>query len=368
LVRRIENDRLRFKEIVRGRIKKDLRKYMSRGDLIGRVGKRTVTIPLPQIEIPRFKYGAKNAGGVGQGDGEPGQPLGPGEGSGGGEAGEAPGEHVLEVDVPLPELAKILGEELGLPEIKPKGTKKNIVSDVVRYTGISRTGPEALRHFRRTFREALKREIMAGTYDPDEPMVLPIQEDKRYRAQRRKLEPESNAVIIYMMDVSGSMGDEQKEIVRIEAFWIDTWLKAQYKNLETRYIVHDAAAKEVDAHTFFHIRESGGTKISSAYELCLQMIRRTFSPDEWNIYPFHFSDGDNWGTDDTKHCIELLQQHLLPDVNMFCYGQVKSAYGSGKFRRDLDENLSDRENLVLSDIPDREAILDSVRTFLGKGK
>jgi uncharacterized sporulation protein YeaH/YhbH (DUF444 family) len=368
LVRRIENDRLRFREIVRGTIKKDLRKYLTRTDLIGRRGKHLVTIPLPQIEIPRFKYGGKNSGGVGQGDGEPGQSLSPGEGEGGGEAGDKPGQHVLEVDVPLPELAKILGEELGLPNIEPKGSKKNIVSDVVKYTGISRVGPEALRHFKRTFREALRREMMAGTYDPESPIILPVREDKRYRAQRLEFRPESNAVIVYMMDVSGSMGDEQKEIVRIEAFWIDTWLQSQYKNLETRYIVHDATAKEVDAHTFFHLRESGGTKISSAFELCLKIIEKDFSPSEWNIYPFHFSDGDNWGTDDTKRCISLLTEHLLPAVNMFCYGQVKSAYGSGKFKRDLEENLPDAENLIISEIPDRDAILDSLRTFLGKGK
>jgi uncharacterized sporulation protein YeaH/YhbH (DUF444 family) len=367
VVRRIENDRTRFREIVRGRIKKDLRKYLSRADLIGRRGKNIVTIPLPQIEIPRFKYGAKEAGGVGQGDGEEGTPLGPGEGEGGGEAGDKPGEHVLEVDVPLPELAKILGEELGLPNIEPKGTKKNILSEVVKYTGISRVGPEALRHFKRTFREALRREMMAGSYDPKEPIIMPVREDKRYRAQKREFKPESNAVILYMMDVSGSMGDEQKEIVRIEAFWIDTWLQSQYKNLDTRYIVHDAAAKEVDAHTFFHLRESGGTKISSALELCLKIIRGEYSPDEWNIYPFHFSDGDNWGTDDTKHCIAILRESLLPIINMFCYGQVKSAYGSGKFKRDLEEGLPDASNLIISEIRDRDAILDSLRTFLGKG-
>jgi hypothetical protein len=182
------------------------------------------------------------------------------------------------------------------------------------------------------------------------------------------LKPESNAVILYMMDVSGSMGDEQKDIVRIEAFWIDTWLQSQYRNLDTRYIVHDAAAKEVDANTFFHVRESGGTKISSALELCLKLVREQYPPDEWNIYPFHFSDGDNWGTDDTKLCVQILQEHLLPVVNMFCYGQVKSAYGSGKFKKDLEEALPGAENLVLSEIPDKNGILDSIRTFLGKGK
>ena len=117
-----------------------------------------------------------------------------------------------------------------------------------------------------------------------------------------------------MMDVSGSMGDEQKEIVRIERFWIDTWLRSQYKGIETRYIIHDAMAREVDEETFFHTRESGGTLISSAYKLCQKIIETDYPPAEWNIYPFHFSDGDNWSGDDTRLCVELLENKLLPRV------------------------------------------------------
>jgi sporulation protein YhbH len=366
MVRRIENDHRRFREIVRGRIRRDLRKFMSKGELFGRKGKNIVTIPLPQIDIPRFRYGTQESGGVGSGEGEPGDPMGEGEGAG--EAGEMPGQHTLEVEVTLEELARILGEELELPNIEPKGTIKNIKSNVLRYTGIRRVGPESLHHFRRTFREALKRELMMGTYDPENPIIIPIAEDKRYRSWRVKEAPEANAVIIYMMDVSGSMGEEQKEIVRMEAFWIDTWLRSQYKNIESRYIVHDAAAKEVDQHTFFHLRESGGTKISSAYNLCAQIINQHYDPSQWNIYPFHFSDGDNWGMDDTKTCFDLLHNVLLGAVNLFCYGQVKSAYGSGKFKKELDGEFGDHEKIVTSDIPDRDAILDSIRDFLGKGK
>ena len=102
------------------------------------------------------------------------------------------------------------------------------------------------------------RQIAMGSYVPDKPVIVPIPDDKRYRSWKTEAEPVANAVIIYMMDVSGSMGDEQKEIVRIEAFWIDTWLRRQYQGLESRYIIHDAMAKEVDRDTFFKTRESGG--------------------------------------------------------------------------------------------------------------
>ncbi|RMG07013.1 MAG: DUF444 family protein [Planctomycetota bacterium] len=366
---KIGRDHSRFKQIVRGKIKKELRKYITKGELIGRKGKNTVSIPLPQIQLPRFRFGSQQRGGVGQGDGEIGQPIGKGDqqGSGPGEAGDRPGEHVLEVDVELEELAKILGEELELPRIEPRG-KKAIASEKDVYTGIHRVGPESLRHFKRTFKAALLRQLSLGEYDPEHPLVLPIREDKRYRSWKTHREPEANAVIIYMMDVSGSMGFEQKEIVRIESFWIDTWLRSQYKNIESRYIVHDATAKEVDQHTFFHIRESGGTKISSAYELCNRLINEEFPPDEWNIYPFHFSDGDNWGGDDTRRCIRLLEEEILPRVNVFCYGQVKSAYGSGQFIKDLRASYDDDERIILSSIGSRDEIYDSIKDFLGKGR
>ena len=102
--------------------------------------------------------------------------------------------------------------------------------------------------------------------------MIPVREDKQYRSWKEVPKPDAVACVIYMMDVSGSMTDEQKEIVRIESFWIDTWIKRHYKGVDTVYIIHDAIAQEVDEHRFYHTRESGGTKISSAYELCNKII------------------------------------------------------------------------------------------------
>jgi uncharacterized sporulation protein YeaH/YhbH (DUF444 family) len=168
--------------------------------------------------------------------------------------------------------------------------------------------------------------------------------------------------------VSGSMGDEQKEIVRIESFWIDTWLRSQYKGIESRYIIHDAVAREVDRDTFFHTRESGGTMISSAYKLCCDIIDNEYPVDQWNIYPFHFSDGDNWSVDDTLLCVQLLKERLIPKANVFCYGQVESPYGSGQFIKDLREHFGDSDELIVSEIKNKEAIINSIRDFLGKGR
>lgn len=367
MVRKIEQDHSRFRQIIRGKIRQDLRKYITRGEFLGKQGNRFVSIPIPQIRIPHFRYGQRDVGGVGQGEGEVGSPVAEGEPVGGVLAGNLPGEHLLEVDVTLEELAQIMGEELGLPRIQPRGNRV-ILTDRDKYTAISRVGPDSLRHFKRTYKEALKRQVASGSYNLESPVIVPIPEDRRYRSWRLKEVPQSNAVILYMMDVSGSMGDEQKEIVRIEAFWIDTWLRSQYKRLECRYIVHDAVAREVDQHTFYHIRESGGTKISSAFTLSRELLDKHYSPVEWNIYCFHFSDGDNWGSEDTQRCIELLEAELLPRVNLFCYGQVKSAYGSGQFKKDLDDRFAEQPALVTSEIRDREGIYDSIKQFLGKGR
>jgi len=366
IVRKIDPDTNRFRNIVRGKIRENLKQYISQGEMLARQGKNVVSVPLPQIDIPNFRFGSTDQDGVGLGEGEEGQPIGGEQALPGPEAGDQPGEHILEVDVSLEELAEILGEELELPRIEPRGTE-SIEVEKDRYTGIHRSGPESLRHFRRTFKAALRRQIASGSYDVKNPMVVPIREDRRYRSWNTKKVPQSNAVIIYMMDVSGSMGTEQKDIVRIESFWLDTWLRSQYKNLETRYIIHDAQAKLVDSHTFFHVRESGGTKISSAYNLAKDLIQKEFSPQEWNIYPFHFSDGDNWGGDDTAQCLKLLEEDLIPASNVFCYGQVKSAYGSGQFIKDLREGVGQNDKMLLSEINSREEILPSIKTFLRKG-
>ena len=365
MVTRIEKDHQRFRRIVRGRIKSDLRRYISEGELIGRQGGETISIPIPQIELPHFTFDTGRQGGVGQGDGQPGDQAD--DESGTGRAGDAEGSHVIEVEVPLDELAQILGEELELPNIRPRG-QSDVIAERRRYTGMRAVGPESLRHFKATFKRALRRQISMGIYDPENPVIIPIKEDRRYRSWAVKKQPEYKAVILYMMDVSGSMGTEQKEMVRIEAFWIDTWLRFQYKNLETVYIVHDAAAKEVNQYEFFHLRESGGTKISSAYLLCKKIVEERYGSDEWNIYPFHFSDGDNWSGKDTGLCIEILKETLLQRCNVFCYGQVKSAYGSGQFKRDLDAVFSGDEQVITSAIPDREGILTSIKDFLGKGR
>jgi uncharacterized sporulation protein YeaH/YhbH (DUF444 family) len=365
MISKIEQDHQRFRQIVRGRIRKDLRRFISKGDLLAREGRKVVAVPLHDIDLPRFQFGDNS--GVGMGEGEEGQGVGKGQG------GEQEGRHVLEVDVTLDELADILAEELRLPRIKPRGQHR-ITTTRDKYTGIRPIGPASLRSFKRTYKEAIRRQLAMGTYDPDDPVVIPVKADLRFRSWNEVKKPQSNAAIVYMMDVSGSMGEEQKELVRLEAFWIDTWLRRNYEGIESRYIVHDVKAAEVDKKTFFSVREDGGTRISSAFTCAKELLDQHYDPSEWNIYLFHFSDGDNSSDSDNRLCVKLLKEQLLPSCNMFGYCQVASAYGSGSFLGVLNEAFADGASdesgprLITSKVNGREDILESLRTFFKAGR
>lgn len=373
MVNKIEQDHQRFRQIVHGKIRRDLRRFLSRGELIGREGKRFVSIPVHDIDIPTFRYG-DNSAGVGMGQGEEGESVGQQQGTGQqNRGGEQEGRHLLEVDVTLEELADILAEELKLPRIQPRGQHK-ITTIRDKYSGIRPVGPASLRHFKRTYREALKRQLAMGLYDPANPVIIPIKDDLRFRSWTEVKKPQSNAAIVYMMDVSGSMGDEQKELVRLEAFWIDTWLRRNYEGIESRYIVHDVRAQEVDKKTFFSVREDGGTRISSALECCRELLKAHYDPADWNIYLFHFSDGDNSSDADNRLCVKLIDESLLPSCNMFGYCQVTSAYGSGSFLSVLNEAFPNGApdeagpRLITSKINNRDDIHDSLRTLFKQGR
>jgi uncharacterized sporulation protein YeaH/YhbH (DUF444 family) len=373
MVNKIEQDHQRFRQIIHGRIRKDLKKFLSRGELIGREGKRFVSIPVHDIDSPTFRYG-DNSQGVGMGEGKDGDSVNgqPGDGKQPG-GGEQEGRHLLEVDVTLEELAEILAEELKLPRIEPKGAHK-LTTMRDKYNGIRPVGPASLRHFKRSYREALKRQISMGIYDPANPVIIPIRQDLRYRSYTEVKKPQSNAAIVYMMDVSGSMGEEQKELVRMEAFWIDTWLRRNYEGIDSRYIVHDVRANEVDKKTFFSIKEDGGTRISSAYECARDLCKKHYDPSQWNTYLFHFSDGDNSSDADNRQCLKLIEEDLLPNCNMFGYCQVTSAYGSGSFLNVLNEHFANGAadefgpKVVTSKVNGKDDIYESLRTFFKAGR
>jgi uncharacterized sporulation protein YeaH/YhbH (DUF444 family) len=363
----IDNDYHRFKKIVDGKLRENLKRFVQKGERIVKKGRDSFVVPMPNIDIPRFKFGSGD--GVGQGNGKEGDKIGqgqPGEGQPGqGEVGDGEGAKELEAEFSAKELASILGDELELPKIEPKG-ENQIAKKIFRYNTLGINGPQSLKHMKKTFFNSIKRQMALGQYDPKNPTFLPNKADFRYRSYTVDYEYDASATVFYIMDVSGSMGDEQKERVRTLSFWMNIWLKSNYKNINMRYIIHDSTAKEVDEKRFFSTRESGGTLISSSYELVKDIIEQEKIMD--NIYIFQCSDGDNWTPDDNHKCVDMLKNYFLKTVNMFGYAQVTSRYGSGEYFKILDQTLGKEEDLILAKIDNNEDILDSIKTFLGKGK
>lgn len=372
----IKKDRQEYEKRIKKLREKKVKEFLKTGKVIGKRKGKAIEVPYPILEIPRFKYGSGQQGGIGQGEGEEGDSVGEQPGEEEGKVGDKPGDHMSEV-WDISDLAKMMAEELELPNIEPKGNNTvEQTDDVLR--SISKVGPPGRLHRKRTYKEALKRHIAMDLpideFNPLEGLsnerVYPAPQDRRYRTFKNIQVPEMNALLIYMMDVSGSMGEMQKEWVRRCAWWIDVWLSVQYKGLESRYIIHDAAAKIVSKDEFFHTKESGGTLISSAYQKAYDFIMtsKKFKPTNWNIYILHFSDGDNWSGKDTEKTFEIMDQ-LFPMTNMIGYTQVTSDYGSGQFLKELGKRYDENhEKLATAKIDKEDEVMDAIKSLLGKGR
>ncbi len=361
----MDPDLKRFEDIVKKKVREDLKKFISPDNFETVSGGKKIRIPKPNIKIPTFRRGGAPQGGVGSGQGNPGDTIGqvgkdgqpqpgkPGEpGDEPGEAGEETGDHDREnsgITISRSEIAQMIMEDLRLPNLQPKGSA-NIIEESIKFTDISQVG--AMVDKRATLLEAIRRttsEVVDAT--ADDVVIQP--EDIRYITWETDQLPQHNAVIIYMMDVSGSMGEEQKKMARTASWYLSTIIGQQFGEMnaelkgqvagedsfgdgvEEVFITHDTEANEVSEEEFYSTTAGGGTKISSAWAKAEEIIKQRYNPDEWNIYIYHYSDGDNWGNDnqDSKEIID----RLLPVVNSIGYIQTTSAFGSGEFQNFLAE-------------------------------
>ncbi len=151
------------------------------------------------------------------------------------------------------------------------------------------------------------------------PFLDPI--DLRFRSRVKTPVPTSKAVMFCLMDVSGSMDEQRKELSKRFFILLYLFLTKHYEKIDIVYIRHHTQAQEVDEQGFFHSTETGGTVVSSALVLMEEIIRARYPSDQWNIYGAQASDGDNWHHDSGR-CRELLEQKLLPLVRYYAYVQV----------------------------------------------
>ena len=154
------------------------------------------------------------------------------------------------------------------------------------------------------------------------PYLDPI--DLRYRSRVRVPVPTTRAVMFCLMDVSGSMDEQRKDLAKRFFILLYLFLTRHYEKIELVFIRHHTQAQEVDEHGFFHATETGGTVVSSALVLADEIARARYPSSEWNLYIAQASDGDNWHHDSGR-CRQIVEEKLLPLVRYYAYLQVAEA-------------------------------------------
>lgn len=324
LHRKGEIDRQRHHDKVKEAIKKNLADIVSEESIIMSDQDKIIKVPIRTLDEFHFRYdqGKHSHPGQGDGDSQVGDVLGSEPHGGAGHekgAGDQPGVDYYEAEITLEELAKILFEDLGLPYLEPK-KKPELTSDSVEFKDIRKKGISSNIDRKHTILEAIKRNALKGNQNLKEI----TKEDLRYKTWDLTQKHESNAVILAMMDTSGSMGIFEKYIARSFFFWMVRFLRTKYENVQIIFLAHHAEAKETTEEEFFTKGTSGGTRCSTVYKLALEIIEKRYNPADYNIYAFHFSDGDNLSSDNDA-CIRLINE-LLNLCNFVGYGEIESSY------------------------------------------
>lgn len=349
--KRIQEDHKRFRDVVSGRTRRELKRLIKSGAIVRQRPKGgKVTISIPQIDIPHFVHGDSGEG-IGRGPGKEGDTIGrdpqPGNGN---QAGDQEGEGI-HIQIDMEDVLAFMEEELKLPFMKPK-PNETFEEVKIKYNDISKVGLNSLRHTRRTMKEALKRLAMGGELDQVQlvpgasvPMkvITPIKQDFRYRQYREIKIPASNAVIFFARDCSGSMDDYKCDIVSDMAWWIDRWIKRFYKRVDHCYYVHDTRAQEVNEQEFYTYRYGGGTQCSSAFESISQQFENRYPPHKFNIYVFYFTDGDNWDNDNER-VVKIIQEKFPQGVvNFVGITQICSYSSENSVKEFIDRKINSNE-------------------------
>jgi len=372
--RRIREDHAQFRDQVKDKVKSRLKDYIKSGKKVERRGDDYIVVDIPVIELPEFRYGKTEYDGVGNGEVAVGDNIGdgppiPGE-EGEGEPGDQTAEHTMGVGVKVDDYIDILGEELELPKLVPK-VCGDVKFEKVKYNKIAKVGNNSLLHKKRTFKNMLKRTISTGDYNhKDISNLYPLNQDKEYKTWSIREDPNINAVIFFMTDISYSMDEPKRELIKEICWYLERWIKKFYKEVELKYIVHDVEAHEVDHEKFYKYESGGGTRISSAFELAGEIIDASYPLDEWNMYIFYFSDGENWDSDSRK-CINYMAQ-LQQLCNIIGIGEVKGDSGWANFLRFVDEaigeNILDEGRVTTSTINTHSDVLQALQDFLKPDK
>jgi sporulation protein YhbH len=364
-------DAARHREKVEDTIKKNIRDVIGEESIITNKHGKTVRVPIKGLKDYRFVYGSGGgqAGGVGQGPAKPGDTIGRRnkKGSKSPGAGNQRGEDYMETEVDIDYLINIMFQDLGLPYIEEKSKAEQLVPSGWKFETISKIGIQPRMHKHRTIKETMKRtatfvgEIIEETGCEDEiayralvmskgelneaiqivkedrvdmdidPNTIFIEDDDlRFKQMEQDYEIHSNAVVIAMMDTSGSMTPQKKYLARSMLFWMVEFLKKSYTNVRIRFITHTTDAQIVDEETFFKRGESGGTACHTAFDLADNLIEIEYPTDQWNVYVVYISDGEDFYPDKT---MDSTQKILKRKISMLGYCEIdieRMPYGRGQ--------------------------------------
>lgn len=350
----------RHREKIDDHIRKNVKDVIAEESIITSSGNEKVKIPVRGLRDYRFIHGSKESkAGIGQGPAGPGDTFGrrdKGKGESGNQAGNELGEEIIETEVDIDYLIKIMFEDLGLPYLETKTKNEIMVLSGWKFKTIDKKGIFPQVHKKRSVMETIKRtaayvgEIIRETEcteddayialaqakgDLDE-AILVIREnrldrtidssilfmeddDLRYRKVEENLVPHSSAVVAAVMDVSGSMGSDKKYLARSFLFWMVQFLKKCYDNVDIVFIVHTTEAKEVDEHTFFRRMESGGTYCYTGVELAKNILNNKYPVDSWSRYIVQITDSEDF---DPARTIEEMKSLIKSGLNMYGYIEV----------------------------------------------
>lgn len=367
-------DRKRHRQLVEESIKKNLGDIIAEESIIGQSKDKKIKIPIRGIKEYQFIYG-KNTGGTGTGAGgeKKGQVIGKAnkqQGTGTGQAGNDPGEDIYETEITVEELTNYLFEDLQLPDMERKKFAQLEVEYKFKRSGFQHKGIQPRLNKKRTMIEKLRRQqVLKRTQEELDDELVPERmpfhgDDLRYSRIKEDIRRHSNAIMICIMDTSGSMDQTKKYLARSFYFLLYQFVRWKYEHVEVAFIAHTTVAHEVNEDEFFHRGEAGGTYISSGYAKALEMIEQRYNPAVWNIYIFHCSDGDNWNEDNSK-AVALVEE-LCKVSNLFGYGEINTTTMYGSSMRKEYEKYVSLENFVMVNMNNKTDIWPAFKKLLEK--
>lgn len=345
---RSATDRSRHKQKIERAIKDGITDIVSEESIIGQDGKKKIKIPVRGIKEWQFVYGdnegQKQVGSAPNSDIHKGQVVKKGQqGQGSGnKPGKDKGEEFYEVEITLEELAEYLFSSLNLPELEKKKLR-TILDEKPKRHGTRPKGIIPRLDKRESAIQRIKRlsaARKAGAVDVDEngDEVFPFHDnDLRYHHIKAKPKEATNAVIFFMMDVSGSMSQDIKFIARSFYFLLYQFLRHKYEKIEIVFIAHTTEAFETDEDSFFKRGSSGGTHVSSAPEMAIDIANQRYHPSAWNIYAFHCTDGDNFEEDNVKAFDTYRELCSLSQMVGYC--EIKPKGTVPAWQSDADSKL-----------------------------